>query len=47
MRQLSFRRHRFRADIIRHSVWLYAKFTLSYRDVEEMLAEWGLDVADS
>ncbi len=43
MRQLSFKRHRFTADIIRHSVWLYARFTLSYRDVEEMLAERGLD----
>ncbi len=45
MRQLSFKRHRFPADIIRHSVWLYAKFTPSYRDVEEMLAERGLDVS--
>ncbi len=45
MRQLSFKRHRFPADIIRHSVWLYARFTLSYRDVEEMLAERGLDVS--
>ncbi len=39
MRQLSFKRHRFPADIIRHSIWLYTRFTLSYRDVEEMLAE--------
>ncbi len=39
MRQLSFKRHHFPADIIRQSVWLYARFTLSYRDVEEMLAE--------
>ncbi len=31
MRQLSLKRHRFTADIIRHSVWLYARFTLSYR----------------
>ena len=45
MRQLSFKRHRFPADIICHSVWLYARFTLSYRDVEEMLAERGLDVS--
>ncbi len=43
MRQLSFKCHRFPADIIRHSVSLYAKFTLSYRDVEEMLAERGAD----
>ncbi len=43
MRQLSFKRHRFPPEIIRHSVWLYARFTLSFRDVEEMLAERGLD----
>ena len=43
MRQLSFKRHRFPTDIIRHSICLYARFTLSYRDVEEMLAERGLD----
>ncbi len=45
MRQLSFKRHRFPADIIRHSVWLYARFTLSCRDVEEMFAERGLDIS--
>ncbi len=45
MRQLSFKRHRFPPDIIRHSIWLYARFTLSYRDVEEMLAERGLNVS--
>ncbi len=45
MCQLSFKRHRFPADIIRHSVWLYARFTLSFRDVEEMLAERGIDVS--
>ncbi len=37
MRQLSFERHRFPADIIHHSIWLYARFTLSYRDVDEMV----------
>ncbi len=45
MRQLSFKRHRFPADIIRHSIWLYASFTLSYRDVEEMLVERGLEIS--
>ncbi len=45
MRQLSFKRHRFPPDIIRHSIWLYARFTLSFRDVEEMLAERGLDIS--
>jgi len=45
MRQLPFKRHRFPPEIIRHSVWLYARFTLSFRDVEEMLAERGLDIS--
>ena len=31
--------------IIRHAVWLYIRFTLSYRDVEDLLAERGLDVS--
>jgi len=30
--------------IIQHAVWLYARFTLSFRDVEELLAERGIDV---
>jgi transposase-like protein len=38
-------RHRFPPDVIRHTVWLYLRFTLSYRDVEELLAERGLDVS--
>jgi len=35
MKPLSFKRHRFPPDIIRHAIWLYAKFTLSFRYVEE------------
>jgi hypothetical protein len=45
MSQLSYRRHRFPAEIIQHSIWLHLRFTLSYRDVEELLAERGLDVS--
>jgi len=45
MRQLSFKRHRFPPEIICRSIWLYARFTLSFRDVEEMLAERGLDIS--
>ncbi|MDH3741797.1 MAG: IS6 family transposase, partial [Hyphomicrobiales bacterium] len=45
MRQLSFKRYRFPPDIIRHAIWLYARFTLSFRDVEEMLAERGMDIS--
>lgn len=45
MRQISYARHRFPPVIIQHSVWLYFRFALSYRDVEDMLAERGIDVS--
>lgn len=45
MRTISFTRHRIPPDIIRHAVWLYACFTLSYRAVEGLLAERGLDIS--
>ena len=41
----SFERHRFPPDVIRHAVCLYFRFTLSLRDVEEMLAERGVDAS--
>jgi transposase-like protein len=40
----SYRRHRFPPEIIQHAIWLYLRFTLSYRDVEELLAERGFDI---
>ena len=36
--------HRFPPEIISHAVWLYFRFALSYRDVEELLAERGVTV---
>ena len=42
---ISFARHQFPSAIIRHAVWLYLRFTLSYRDVEDLLAERGLDAS--
>lgn len=36
VRPISYKRHRFPADAIRHAVWLYYRFTLSFRDVEEL-----------
>jgi transposase-like protein len=42
VRPISFKRHRFPADVIRHAVWLYFRFTLSFRDVEELLAQRGI-----
>jgi putative transposase len=45
MKQISYRRHRFPSSVIRHAVWLYFRFPLSYRNVEDMLAERGIDVS--
>ncbi len=42
---ISFARHQFPPAVIRHAVWLYMRFTLSYRDVEDLLAERGLDIS--
>ncbi len=42
---ISYARHRFPPDVIRRAAWLHIRFTLSYRDVEELLAEHGLDVS--
>src|SRR5215813_11806827 len=39
-----YRRHRFPAEIISHCVWLYFRFSLSFRDVEEMLAMRGVSL---
>ncbi len=35
----SYKGYRFPAEIISHAVWLYYRFSLSYRDIEELLAE--------
>jgi putative transposase len=43
---LLYKRYRFPGDIISHAVWLYHRFLLSYRDVEELLAERGIAVSD-
>src|SRR5215467_12547260 len=45
MAEISYRRHRFPPVVIQHAIWLYLRFTLSYRDVEELLAERGLDIS--
>ena len=44
MDKLSYCRHRFPGIIIQQAIWLYFRFSLSYRDVEDMLAERGIDV---
>jgi hypothetical protein len=45
VKPISFKRHRFPADVIRHAVWLYFRFSLSFRDVEELMAQRGIDVS--
>ena len=42
---VSYARHQFPPTVIQHAVWLYVRFTLSYRDVEDLLAERGLEVS--
>jgi len=45
MSSISYKRHRFPPVIIQHAVWLYLRFTLSYRDVEDLMAERGIEVS--
>ena len=45
MNKNAYRGHRFPPAIIQVTVWMYASFTLSLRDVEELLAERGLDIS--
>ena len=42
---ISYRGHRFPPEIISHAVWLYHRFSLSFRDVEDLLAERGVEVS--
>ena len=45
MKPISFRGHRFWADVIRPAVWQYFRFNLSFCDVEERLAQRGGEVS--
>ena len=40
-----YKRHRFPPEIIQHAVWLYHRFNLSQRDIEDLLAERGITVS--
>ena len=40
-----YKRHRFPPDIIQYAVWLYFRFNLSHRDIEDLLAQRGIDVS--
>jgi putative transposase len=41
----TYKRHRFPRDIISYAVWLYYRFNLSHRDIEDLLAERGITVS--
>ena len=43
--QSNYHGHRFPPEIISHAVWLYHRFTLSFRDIEDLLAERGIFVS--
>ncbi len=40
-----YKRHRFPRDIIQYAVWLYYRFNLSHRDIEDLLAQRGIDIS--
>src|SRR5450755_558332 len=45
MSTISYSGYHFPPEIIQHAIWLYLRFTLSLRDVEDLLAERGLSVS--
>ncbi len=45
MQPISYKRHRFPTLVIQHAVWLYFRFSLSLRDIEDLLAERGIEVS--
>jgi len=40
-----YKRHRFPSEIIQYAVWLYHRFNMSHRDIEDLLAERGIEVS--
>jgi putative transposase len=44
MAKISYRGYRFPPEIIQQAIWLYVRFILSFRDVEDLLAERGIAV---
>jgi transposase-like protein len=45
MKKISYVGYRFPPEIIQQAIWLYLRFTLSFRDVEDLLAERGIAVS--
>jgi hypothetical protein len=47
MTKIRYAGYRFPPEIIQQAIWLYLRFTLSLRDIEDLLAEWGIMVSYS
>ena len=47
MTKISYNGYRFPSEIIEQAIWLYLRFTLSFRDVEDLLAEPGISTSSS
>ena len=45
MRKISYAGYRFPPEVIHQAIWLYLRFTLSFRDVEDLLAERGISIS--
>jgi transposase-like protein len=45
MAEISYRHHRFPPVVVQHALWLSLRFTLNFRDAEELLAERGFDIS--
>ena len=45
MAKINYSGYRFPPVIIQQAIWLYVRFTLSFRDVEDLLAERGITVS--
>ena len=45
MTKISYSGYRFPPEIIHQAIWLYLRFTLSFRDVEDLLAERGIAIS--
>jgi putative transposase len=40
-----YKRHRFPPEIIQYAVWLYHRFALSHRDIEDLMSQRGIEVS--
>jgi putative transposase len=45
MTKISYSGYRFPPEIIQQAIWLYVRFTLSFRDVEDLLTERGIMIS--